>query len=375
MAVIRQEDVQKLLDQIELLRKFIKPNDERGRAMSIAIDLPLLNAKQELGIDDAGKIQKIVWDALTQDGREALYQRLFILVERLTRAVVPDTEGPPPFPKSIMYYKHAPDWAIWAVLAGAIVLTLGVLWEISGRWEKATTREFIANVEGRKSEPASRSSPPQSSSPEGGPIEGPPAKTQPGAAVPSSKAAVNSSAAGSPTPKGPISSKSVDPSLTPQAALQTPKLNPLIIGGEQTNNASIREPATELDVLIMVMLMGALGGLLRLISSFAKYIGNRQLLQSWMIYYILMPLESAALAPLVYLLLRVGVLAPAQLNGSPLNMNLYGIYAIAGMTGLFSKQAMDMLAEVFAVIFRKVQAKDDLDVAKEKKESHGVKNA
>ena len=118
----------------------------------------------------------------------------------------------------------------------------------------------------------------------------------------------------------------------------------------------------------MVMLMGTLGGLLRLISSFAKYVGNRQLLQSWMIYYILMPLESAALAPLVYLLLRVGVLAPAQMNGSSPAMNLYGIYAIAGMTGLFSKQAMDMLAEVFAVIFKKVKAKDDLESAKGKKE-------
>ena len=49
-------------------------------------------------------------------------------------------------------------------------------------------------------------------------------------------------------------------------------------------------------------------------------------------------------------------------------MNLYGIYAIAGMTGLFSKQAMDMLAEVFAVIFKKVKAKDDLESAKGKKE-------
>ena len=75
-----------------------------------------------------------------------MYQRLFILVERLTRAVVPDPEGPLT-KDSIMYYKHAPDWAIWLVMVGAILFTVGVLWEISTRWEKATRREFIANAE------------------------------------------------------------------------------------------------------------------------------------------------------------------------------------------------------------------------------------
>jgi len=124
---------------------------------------------------------------------------------------------------------------------------------------------------------------------------------------------------------------------------------------------------TEQAVLWMVILMGALGGFLRLASSMANYVGERQLLRSWVIYYILTPLQGAALAPLVYLLLRVGVLSPANatVNGRPTeSLNLIGIYAFAALTGLFSKQAIEMMADVFSTIFKKVSAKDSLEKSK-----------
>lgn len=372
MPVIRQDDAQKLLDQIDLLRKLITEQATNAYAISTAIEPSLLRIKQEFGVDAQGKIQQPVWNAIAQEGRERLYQRLFNLVERLTRAVFPDPEGPLT-KNSIMYYKHAPDWAIWAVMVGAIMFTLGVLWEISTRWEKATRRESIANAELHRPEPVSMPLKPQPSSSVKNPNQAIPAKKQSGPAPPASKSVADPSVIGTPTPNEPTHSKPVAIPPTPQGSAEqraapAPEPSQSNSEGHNAESASSREPATEIDVLIMVMLMGTLGGLLRLISSFAKYVGNRQLLQSWMIYYILMPLESAALVPLVYLLLRVGVLAPAQVSGSPLGMNLYGIYAIAGMTGLFSKQAMDMLAEVFAVIFKKVKAKDDLESAKAEKE-------
>jgi hypothetical protein len=127
---------------------------------------------------------------------------------------------------------------------------------------------------------------------------------------------------------------------------------------------------SEGDVLFMVMLLGALGGFLRLASSLANYVGNRQLLKSWIIYYLLTPIQGAALAPLVYLLLRVGVLNPATTTGSSsptTSLNLIGIYAFAGLTGLFSKQAMEMLADVFSTIFKKSETKDALDKSKREK--------
>jgi hypothetical protein len=114
----------------------------------------------------------------------------------------------------------------------------------------------------------------------------------------------------------------------------------------------------------MVILLGALGGFLHLASSMANYVGNRQLLRSWTVYYILIPFQGAALAPLVYLLLRVGVLNPANPSGggpTTQSLNLIGIYAFAALTGLFSKQAIETLADVFATIFKKVNAKDSLE--------------
>lgn len=130
---------------------------------------------------------------------------------------------------------------------------------------------------------------------------------------------------------------------------------------------------SEAEVLRMIILMGALGGFLHWTSSFAKFVGNRQLLRSWVIYYVLTPFEGASLAPLIYLLLRVGVLAPgtqttSEATAGPAGMNLFGLYAFAGLTGLFSKQAIEMLADVFSIIFKKIQAKDSLEVKKDTQE-------
>ncbi|MCA1659135.1 MAG: hypothetical protein LC642_01125 [Verrucomicrobiaceae bacterium] len=42
------------------------------------------------------------------------------------------------------------------------------------------------------------------------------------------------------------------------------------------------------------------------------------------------------------------------------SLNLIGIYGFAAVTGLFSKQAIEMMANVFSTIFKKVAAKDSL---------------
>jgi len=115
----------------------------------------------------------------------------------------------------------------------------------------------------------------------------------------------------------------------------------------------------------MVILMGALGGFLHLTSSLAKYVGNRQLLRSWVIYYLLMPVEGSALAVAVYLLLRVGVLNPSSTNAdSTGNLCWVGIYGFSVLAGIFSKQALEMLGNVFNTIFAKVQGKDSTTGAK-----------
>jgi hypothetical protein len=112
-------------------------------------------------------------------------------------------------------------------------------------------------------------------------------------------------------------------------------------------------------VMLMVMLLGALGGLIHLASSLTMYVGNRDLKRSWIIYYLLAPLQGAALAPLLYLLLKSAVLSPQYAGGAGTeNLNLTAIYAFAGLTGLFAKQAIEKLADVFATLFAKIQARD-----------------
>jgi hypothetical protein len=113
--------------------------------------------------------------------------------------------------------------------------------------------------------------------------------------------------------------------------------------------------ATESSILTMVILLGALGGSLHLVSSLFKYVGNRQFKRSWVLYYLAMPLTGAGLAPIIYLLLRVGILTPSggtTVGSSLANLNLMFIYAFALLTGMFSRAATDKLAEVFNTIFK-----------------------
>jgi hypothetical protein len=124
----------------------------------------------------------------------------------------------------------------------------------------------------------------------------------------------------------------------------------------------------EAAVLGMVILMGALGGCLHWTSSLAMFVGNGQLLRRWIPYYLIMPFEGAALAPVIYLLLRTGVLGTGSQGTSTgtAQLNLVSLYAFAGLTGLFAKQAIEMLADVFAIIFKKIQAKDAVEEKKPK---------
>lgn len=116
--------------------------------------------------------------------------------------------------------------------------------------------------------------------------------------------------------------------------------------------------AKESSVLLMVIMLGALGGMLQYLGSLAKYVGNRQLKRSWLMYYLTMPFLGAGLAPVTYLLLRVGILSPGtDAGGSTIsNLNLNGIYAFAALTGLFAKTATEKLNEVFQTFFRTREA-------------------
>ena len=122
---------------------------------------------------------------------------------------------------------------------------------------------------------------------------------------------------------------------------------------DSLNDAIKAGTPEEATVLGLVILLGIAGGCLRILASLVKYVGNRQLARSWLLYYYAMPFQGAVLAPLIYMLLRVGVLSPSVgSQGGTAQVNLLSMYVFAGLTGLFAKNATDKLAEVFETIFR-----------------------
>jgi len=135
-----------------------------------------------------------------------------------------------------------------------------------------------------------------------------------------------------------------------------------VVAAATGRSLSLQAGPNEWVVVVMCVMLGAIGGTLRLISSLVSYIGNRQLLTSWVPYYISMPFQGAILAPIVYLLLRVGILSPSVSgDSSTALLNLVSIYAFAALTGLFANQANVKLRDIFEEVFRsRPKSKDAL---------------
>lgn len=109
-------------------------------------------------------------------------------------------------------------------------------------------------------------------------------------------------------------------------------------------------------LLLLVVVASALGSYIHAATSFATYVGNRALALSWVWWYLLRVFIGVSLSVLFYLAIRGGFLA-AQAESS--DVNPYGIAALAGLVGLFSKQATDKLEEVFTTLFRVQERKGD----------------
>jgi hypothetical protein len=105
----------------------------------------------------------------------------------------------------------------------------------------------------------------------------------------------------------------------------------------------------EVRFLALVAVAGALGSFIHLATSFADYVGNRQFVKSWEWWYVLRPFVGSALALSVYFAARGGLISGGAGAG---NLSPYGVAALAGLTGMFSKQATDKLREVFENLFK-----------------------
>jgi len=109
-------------------------------------------------------------------------------------------------------------------------------------------------------------------------------------------------------------------------------------------------------LLAIVVICGALGGLLHGLRSLGWYIGNRALKRSWLPYYVMLPLVGSILALAIYVVLRGGLISP---SAAVSDTSAFSIAAVAVLVGMFSTPASLKLQQVAETLFTKAQAGND----------------
>ena len=105
-------------------------------------------------------------------------------------------------------------------------------------------------------------------------------------------------------------------------------------------------PVGEMKLLWFILLVGALGSTLHGLISVSNYIGNKTFDAAWSVWYIERPLVGAILSLIFYMIIRAGLITNLETNSG-----FYTTLALAGMIGLFSKQALNKLSDIFDAIF------------------------
>ena len=101
--------------------------------------------------------------------------------------------------------------------------------------------------------------------------------------------------------------------------------------------------------MVLAAVAGALGGWVTSIRLFAFWAGEHKLKATWPWWFGNRVLGGAALALVVYLLIRAGLFGSESATG---DVNPYGTAAFAALVGLFTRQAMTKLQAVFDTLFQ-----------------------
>jgi hypothetical protein len=160
------------------------------------------------------------------------------------------------------------------------------------------------------------------------------------------------SAAQSPSPVG---RGNASPGLAATSSpTPTPTPTPCPACSGQTSTVSFLgsqfEISDEQRLLLLVILAGALGTLVHSVRSVYWYVGNRDLVRSWLAMYFMLPFAGSALSLVFYLVVRGGFFSPQSgfQQTSP-----FGFAAFAALIGMFSSQAVLKLKEVAEVLLSK----------------------
>jgi hypothetical protein len=113
---------------------------------------------------------------------------------------------------------------------------------------------------------------------------------------------------------------------------------------------------SEQGLLLVVLLAGALGGLLHTLRSLYWYVGNRRLVWSWALMYLLLPLIGGMMALVFYLVIRGGFFSPSATvdDTSP-----FGFAAWSVLVGIFTREAAEKLKQVFETLLTKAEKGKD----------------
>jgi hypothetical protein len=119
----------------------------------------------------------------------------------------------------------------------------------------------------------------------------------------------------------------------------------------------------DLRFILLVFLTGGLGACIHIGSSFTYYVIQNKLYKNNWWWYILRPFIGSTIAVIFYFVFR-GLLFTT--TSGPEDINIYGILAIAGLVGMFSKQAVEKLRKVFDELLTKVKNIEEEENNKDK---------
>ncbi len=138
--------------------------------------------------------------------------------------------------------------------------------------------------------------------------------------------------------------------------VSTDKKNPEVYHSKHSFTFPNNKP-NNTTILWLIIIVGIMGASIHALSSISAYVGNDNYKSSWALWYYLRPFVGALLALVSYLLVRAGFL---NVNSSD---DLYSVLAIAGLIGMFSKQALYKISDIADAIFtnsHELQLKDKI---------------
>jgi len=112
----------------------------------------------------------------------------------------------------------------------------------------------------------------------------------------------------------------------------------------------------EQRLMLIVLIAGALGSLLHALRSIGWYVGNRELVRSWLLSYLVLPITGATIALLFYVVIRGGFFSPTS---SFEQTSPFGFAALAALVGMFTPQAVLKLKEVAETVLSKPDSGKD----------------